>query len=115
VAAGRTEAAAVSGAETAIPLPAAGTMQDRKAEGVPALVAAFLGATSALPAHEAARVAAVRPETIRKWRRRLPRWLKAASARRIAAYLAGEEPRPAPMEEGFRRAFHLRLREAPPE
>jgi transposase-like protein len=106
----------VSGASagSVIPLPA-GTVREGRTEGVPALVAAFLGATSGLPVEEAARLASVRPETIRKWRRRLPRWLKADTARRIAAHLAGEEPRPAPIEEGFRRAFHLRLREAPPE
>jgi hypothetical protein len=84
-----------------------------EANGAAALVAAFVGATAALSAQEAARVAGVRPETVRKWRRRPPRWLKAGTARRLAAHLAGEAPAASTAEDGFRRAFHPRLRAAP--
>jgi hypothetical protein len=99
----------------AIPLPAL----VRRAAGPDAgdaaeLVSAFVSATAALTADAAAQLAAVRPETLRKWRRRAPRWLKADTARRLTAYLAGETPSPAPLDEGFRRAFHTRLRVAPP-
>jgi hypothetical protein len=99
-----------------IPLPALARLAARPGSGSAApLVAAFVSATAALPAEAAAQLAAVRPETLRKWRRRIPRWLKADTARRLVAYLAGETPAPAPVDEGFRRAFRLTLRAAPPE
>jgi hypothetical protein len=107
----------VSGAGSpSIPLPAMlyerAPMHD-EANGAAALVAAFVGATAGLSVEEAARVAGVRRETLRKWRRRPPRWIKAGTARRLAAHLAGEAPASSAVEEGFRRAFHLRLRAAP--
>jgi hypothetical protein len=78
------------------------------------LVRAFVAATAALPAEAAAQLAAVRTETLRKWRRRPSRWLKADTARRLTAYLAGEAPTSASHDAGFRRAFHQRRRAAPP-
>lgn len=102
---------------TTVPLPALASLPARvPVTGSAAdLVAAFVRATAGLSANAAAQLAAVRTETLRKWRRRVPRWLKADTARRLTAYLAGETPAPAPRDEGFRRAFHRRLREAPPE
>jgi hypothetical protein len=101
---------------TTVPLPALARLAAHPGNGsAGALVSAFVSATAALPAGVAAQLAAVRPETLRKWRRRVPRWLKADTARRLSAYLAGEAPAPPPREEGFRRAFHMRLRAAPPE
>ncbi|HLM67073.1 MAG TPA: hypothetical protein VK358_06055 [Longimicrobium sp.] len=102
---------------TTVPLPVMATLPaPAPATGSAAeLVADFVRATAALPAETAAQLASVRTETLRKWRRRVPRWLKADTARRLTAYLAGETPAPAPRDEGFRRAFHRRLREAPPE
>jgi hypothetical protein len=102
---------------TTVPFPAIARFP---AQGPPTgsaaeLVGAFVTATGGLPLEAAAELAAVRTETLRKWRRRAPRWLKADTARRLSAYLAGETPAPAPRDEGFRRAFHQRLREAPPE
>lgn len=100
-----------------IPLPSLASARgprEGEANGTAALVAAFVAATVALPVEEAARLAGVRRETLRKWRRRPPRWLKAGTARRLAAHLAGEAPAAASVEEGFRRAFHTRLRTAPP-
>ena len=85
------------------------------ADGAAALVTAFVVATAALEEEPAARLAGVRVETLRKWRRRPPRWLKADTARRVAAHLAGEPPAPSRADDGLRRAFHLRLRETPPE
>jgi hypothetical protein len=100
----------------AVPLPALARRTLRPGAGdAAALVSAFVSATAALTADAAAQLAAVRPETLRKWRRRAPHWLKADTARRLSAYLAGETPSPAPLEEGFRRAFHSRLRVAPQE
>ena len=111
------EAGLVSGVGSpSIPLPVmagARAPVQREANGAAALVAAFVGVTAGLSVEEAARLAGVRPETLRKWRRRPPRWLKAGTARRLAAHLAGEAPAASPVEEGFRRAFHLRLRAAP--
>lgn len=75
------------------------------------LVARFLGVHEALSCAAAAELAGVRPETIRKWRRRLPRWLKASTARRLGACLSGA-PAAAP-EDGLQRAFRLRLRSIP--
>lgn len=86
-----------------------------RADGAAELVAAFVRATASLTAEAAAQLAAVRPETIRKWRRRVPHWLKAGTRRRLAAHLAGEPPAPATDEAGFRRAFSRTLRAAPPE
>lgn len=102
---------------TTVPLPAVARFPAREpgTGGAAELVAAFVSATAALSAEAAAQLAAVRTETVRKWRRRAPRWLKADTARRLTAYLAGETPAPAPRDEGFRRAFHQRLRLAPPE
>jgi hypothetical protein len=100
-----------------VPFPAMATLPARApVAGTAAdLVAAFVRATAALPAEGAAQLAAVRTETLRKWRRRAPRWLKADTARRLTAYLAGETPAAPPRDEGFRRAFHRRLRETPPQ
>ena len=101
-----------------IPLPAAAAtlrVPGENGDGAAELVAAFVRATAALTAEAAAQLAAVRPETIRKWRRRLPNWLKAGTRRRLAAHLAGEPPAPATDEDGFRRAFHRTLRAAPPQ
>ncbi len=100
-----------------VPLPALASLpaRDPGTGSTVELVRAFVAATAALPADAAAQLAAVRTETLRKWRRRVPRWLKADTARRLTAYLAGETPAPAPRDEGFRRAFHQRLRVAPPE
>ncbi|HST61734.1 MAG TPA: hypothetical protein VLK84_23745 [Longimicrobium sp.] len=100
-----------------VPLPALASLpaHDPGTGSAVELVRAFVSATAALSADTAAQLAAVRTETLRKWRRRAPRWLKADTARRLTAYLAGEVPAPAPRDEGFRRAFHQRLRLAPPE
>lgn len=97
----------------AIPLPHAGAAaRGEEGHGPGRLVAAFLAATAALPCRAAGELAGVRPETIRKWRRRLPRWLKASTRRRIAAHLDGGAPAPAAPEElGFRRAFRRALHE----
>lgn len=96
-----------------IPLPAAAVQP--QAAGTPdaggPLVAAFLAATSGMSCAAAAALAGVRPETIRNWRRRLPRWLKAGTARRLRAHLTGEIPQ-AP-EAGFRKVFRQAMRSAP--
>jgi hypothetical protein len=104
----------VSAMESTIPFPAAapGAGGD---SGTAALVAAFLARTAALPADAAAQVAGVRAETVRKWRRRLPRWLKARTARRLAAHLAGQTPVEARPDEGLYRAFRGALRPRPAE
>jgi hypothetical protein len=93
-----------------IPLPPSRTQPRAGAEAGQAgrLVAEFLGATQALSCQAAAELAGVRTETIRKWRCRLPRALRAATSRRMRAHLAGE-PLPA-VEEGFRRSFRRVLR-----
>lgn len=75
------------------------------------LVARFVSATAALPCRAAAELAGVRQETLRKWRRRRPGWIKTATAARLRAYLTGE--RAGTAEEGFRRAFTRTLRSAP--
>jgi hypothetical protein len=75
------------------------------------LVAEFLRATEALSCEAAAELAGVRAETIRRWRCRLPRALKAATSRRMRAHLAGK-PVPA-LDEGFQRLFRRVLRSVP--
>lgn len=99
-----------------IPLPAAAAARAQERAGSAAALAdAFVKATTSLPVEVAAALAAVRPETLRKWRRRVPRWLKAETARRLQAYLAGEAPAAPRSDEGLLRAFRPRLREAPVE
>jgi hypothetical protein len=95
---------------SSIPLPAAASRPDVEAEGVQ-LVARFLGATGALSCEAAATLAGVRPDTIRRWRSRLPRALRRATSRRIRAHLAGHPP-PAP-DEGLQRLFSRVLRSVP--
>ncbi|HEX6913249.1 MAG TPA: hypothetical protein VF142_22750 [Longimicrobium sp.] len=110
----RSPAGIVSGVGSpSIPLPAPAEMLG-DGNGAAALVAAFVAATAGLTVEEAARLAGVRVETMRKWRRRPPRWLRADTARRVAAHLAGEPTAPSRADDGLRRAFHLRLRETPP-
>lgn len=101
-----------SGTAFGIPLPARRTDRRTHAEAGPAgkLVANFLSATDALSCVATAELAGVRPETIRKWRRHLPHWLKRMTARRLTAHLAGT-PLPAP-DEGLQRMFRLVLRSA---
>jgi hypothetical protein len=103
------------GGSTVIPMPSPALGMRDAANGAAALVAAFVAATAALSADDAARLAGVRGETLRKWRRRPPRWIKAGTAHRLAAHLAGEPPAPPRADDGLRRAFHPRLREVPPE
>jgi hypothetical protein len=97
-----------------IPLPAAA--ERPRATGAPGgcepLVAAFLDATAGLSCDAAAVLAGVRAQTIRNWRRRLPRWLKAGTARRLHAHLTGEALL-AP-EAGFRKVFRQAMRATPP-
>ncbi|WP_420125430.1 hypothetical protein [Longimicrobium sp.] len=102
------------GAPFRIPLPApAGPPRAAGAPGATApLVAAFLDATDGLTCDAAAALAGVRPGTIRNWRRRLPRWLKAGTAGRLRAHLTGEVPREP--EAGFRKVFRNALRGTPP-
>lgn len=96
-----------------VPLPAWTLCRPEAAPGrAGQLVARFLGVNEALSCAAAAELAGVRPETIRKWRRRLPRWLKASTARRLSACLSSALPA-APPEDGFQRAFRLRLRRTP--
>lgn len=104
----------MSGAGSVIPMPVA-IPEVAGDNGAAALVAAFLASTVALPANAAAQLAGVRVETLRKWRRRLPRWLKAHTARRLAAHLAGEAPVESRPDEGLRRAFRVTLRATPAE
>lgn len=101
------------GTTFSIPLPPADRHAPASAEAGQAgrLVADFLGATSALSCEAAAALAGVRAETIRKWRRRLPRALKAATSRRMRDHLA--EKSPAAPDEGFRRLFRRVLRSVP--
>lgn len=94
-----------------IPLPPPRAQASAQACPAGRLVADFLSATEALSCEAAAEMAGVRTETIRKWRRRLPRWLKEATSRRMAACLAGEPP--PDREAGFQRSFHRVLRNAP--
>lgn len=76
------------------------------------LVAAFVAATLALSCEAAAQLIGVRPETIRKWRRRTPRWIRASTATRVHACLTGERSS-STAEEGLRRAFSRTLRQGP--
>lgn len=75
------------------------------------LVARFVYATSGLSCQAAAELAGVRQETLRKWQRSPPGWIKTSTATRLRAYLTGEQAGTA--EEGFRRAFTRSLRSAP--
>lgn len=77
------------------------------------IVAAFVEATRALPDEAAARLAGVRAETIRKWRRRPPRWIRARTTRCLEAHLAGEPPAPGP-GQSLQRAFEPVLRRRAP-
>lgn len=75
------------------------------------MVAAFLSATGALSCEAAAELAGVHPDTIRRWRNRLPRALRRVTSRRMRAHLAGSPP-PAP-DEGLQRLFSRVLRSVP--
>jgi hypothetical protein len=103
----------IPGAPFSVPLPPPPPRAQASAGAGEAgrLVADFLSATQALSCEAAAELAGVRTETIRKWRRRLPRWLKEATSRRMAACLAGEPP--PDREAGFQRSFRRVLRSAP--
>jgi hypothetical protein len=92
------------------PPPRTSSRPDAEAEGVQ-LVARFLSATGALSCEAAATLAGVRPDTIRRWRGRLPRALRRATSRRIGAHLAGTPP-PAP-DDGLQRLFSRVLRSVP--
>ncbi|HEX6038016.1 hypothetical protein [Longimicrobium sp.] len=81
-------------------------MGDADGHACAGVVAAFLERTAGLTCEAAAEVAGVRPDTIRKWRRRLPRWLKASIARRLAR-LPGDAP---PLADGLGAAFRRVLR-----
>ena len=96
-----------------VPLPSPDRHSETSAEAGKAgqLVAAFLSVTAALSCEAAAELAGVRTDTIRKWRRRPPRWLKLATSRRLAACIAGKPP-PDP-GAGFQRLFRGVLRSAP--
>ena len=72
------------------------------------LVADFLSATDALSCQDTAELAGVRAETIRKWRCRVPRALRAVTSRRMGARLTGK-PLPA-LDQGFQRLFGRVLR-----
>lgn len=74
------------------------------------LVARFVSATSGMSCQVAAELAGVRQETLRKWRRHPPGWIKTATAARLRAYLTGEPTSSA--EDGFRRAFTRALQGA---
>jgi uncharacterized protein YjcR len=74
------------------------------------LADAFVAATSAMSSAAAAELIGVRPGTIRKWRRRTPRWIRAATATRLHAWLTGD--RSSTVEEGLQRAFRRTLRRA---
>lgn len=92
------------------PPPRTSSRPGAKAEGIQ-LVARFLSATGALSCEAAAKLAGVRPDTIRRWRNRLPRALRRVTSRRMWAHLAGTPP-PAP-NEGFQRLFSRVLRSVP--
>jgi hypothetical protein len=101
------------GAEMRIPLPVAASLPcDEVGAGCARVVASFLERTKALSCEAAAELAGVRPETIRGWRGRLPRWLKASTARRLAEPASGNAT--APPNDGFRVAFRRILRDHPP-
>ena len=93
-----------------VPLPPPRACSPANAEAGQAgqLVADFLSATDALSCEAAAELAGVRTETIRKWRCRVPRALRAVTSRRIRAHLAGK-PLPA-LDQGFQRLFGRVLR-----
>lgn len=103
----------ISGTRFSIPLPTtrAHSRTSSKAGEAGQLVAEFLAATDALSCEAAAELAGVRTETIRRWRCRLPRALKAATSRRMRAHLAGQSV-PA-LDEGFHRLFRRVLRSVP--
>jgi hypothetical protein len=96
-----------------IPLPPRRAQSRTSGEAGPAgrLVRDFLSATDALSCEATAELAGVRTETIRKWRCRVPRALRAVTSRRISAHLTGT-PLPA-TDEGFRRSFGRVLRSVP--
>lgn len=102
----------IPGAPFSVPLPPPPPRAQASTEACEAgrVVADFLRATDALSCEAAAELAGVRAETIRKWRRRLPRWLKDATSRRMTACLAGEPP--PDREAGFNRSFRRVLRSA---
>lgn len=75
------------------------------------MVAAFLSATGALSCEAAAELAGVHPDTIRRWRNRLPRSLRRVTSRRMRAHLAGSPP-PAD-DDGLQRLFSRVLRSVP--
>jgi hypothetical protein len=77
------------------------------------VVEAFLEVTRALSDEAAARLAGVRVETMRKWRRRRPRWIKASTAECLAAHLAGR-PAPARSGQSLHRAFQRVMRQPAP-
>lgn len=101
----------VSGTAFRIPLPRTQSQVSDVAGAAGQLVADFLSATDALSCEAAAEVAGVRAETIRKWRRRLPRWLKEKTSRRMTAHLAGKPPPDS--DAGFQRLFRRVLRSEP--
>ena len=91
-----------------IPSPRAPSQARDEAGAAGRLVADFLSATEALSCEATAELAGVRTETIRKWRRSLPRCLKQATSRRMTACLAGT-PLPDP-DARFHRLFRRVLR-----
>jgi hypothetical protein len=102
---------AAPGSAFSVPLSAPPAQRGAAAGRAGQLVADFLGATESLSCEAAAELAGVRAETIRKWRRRLPRWLKEETSRRMAACLAAK---PLPdRDESFRRSFRRVLRSVP--
>lgn len=94
-----------------LPAPAETPRAAGAASATGPLVAAFLDATAGFSCDAAAALAGVRPDTIRNWRRRLPRWLKAGTAGRLRAYLTGEVPQ-AP-DVGFSKVFRRAMRATP--
>ncbi|WP_420127108.1 hypothetical protein [Longimicrobium sp.] len=74
------------------------------------MAAAFVAATSAMSCAAAAELIGVQPVTIRKWRRRTPRSVKAATTARLNAWLTGD--RSSTADEGLHRAFSHTLRGA---
>lgn len=104
-----------SGTTFGIPLPPppprAHSRTSEEAGQAGQLVADFLSATDALSCEAAAELAGVRTETMRKWRCRAPRSLRAATSRRMEAHLAGK-PLPA-LDEAFQRLFRRVLRSVP--
>lgn len=107
------ERMSISGFAFRIPLPPRGAPSRTSTDVGRAgrVVADFLRATQALSCEATAELAGVRAETIRKWRRRLPRTLKGATARRMKDHVTGGRA-PAP-DDGFRRLFRQALRSGP--